>query len=281
MGSYLNQKLFSNFYYNVFVFDLEYVGKDTNLSNCYIWDIGVVHLNTGQKFSITIDPGIRPIPKAFSPEFIDLTENILMSRKATTFKLAWKSFLYFIDQLRVQNYPLLFISHNCFKGDKIMLEHELKRNNLKFPYDWFFFDSLIFCRFALPKLSSYALSDLYEFKSGCHMKNAHYALPDAEHLCQLLNLIGLQLIEGPIYPFNCTSLQVVKWLGPSCEKLFFSNQILCLEDLRQFLISSYSLHCLNGIQYNLKDYIIYKITEFGIKQGNSISITNSLLERWL
>lgn len=281
MGSYLNQKLFSNFYYNVFVFDLEYIGKDTNLSNCFIWDIGVVHLNTGERFTITIDPGIRPIPKPFSPEFIHLDETILMSRKATTFKLAWKSLMFWINQIRLHNFPLLLISHNCFKGDKIMLETELKRNNLPFPYDWFFFDSLIFCRVALPKMTSYSLSDLYEYKSGCIMKNAHYALPDAVYLCELLNLIGFHLIEGPIYPFNCTSLQVVKWLGPSCEKIFFTNQILCLEDLKQFLISSYCMNCLSGIRFKLRDYIVFKITELGIKEGNSISITNSLLERWL
>ena len=281
MGSYLDQNLFTKFYYNTFVFDLEYIGKDTNLCNCYIWDIGVVHMTSGQRFSITIDPGIRPIPKPFSQEFIELDENILNNRKATTFKLAWKALIYWVEQLRNKTYPLLFISHNSFKGDKIMLETELKRNNLKFPYDWFFFDSLIFCRFALPKLSSYALADLYYFKSGCLMKNAHFALPDAIALSELLNLIGWNLLQGPIYPFNCTSLQVVKWLGPSCEKIFFNNQILCLEDLKQFLISSYALNCLGGININLKEYIIYKITEFGIKQGNSISITNSLLERWL
>ena len=74
MGSFLDQNLFTKFYYNTFVFDLEYIVKDTNLSSCFIWDIGIVHVSTGQRFSITIDPGMRPIPKPFSPEFIELNE---------------------------------------------------------------------------------------------------------------------------------------------------------------------------------------------------------------
>ena len=277
----MEQHDFKKFYYNVFIFDLEYIGNDTSLQNCYIWDIGIVHYSTGATFSITVDPGMRPLPKPFSSEFIQLSEDILNTRKATTFALAWKALMFWVGQLRSNNYPVLFMSHNCFKGDKIILEVELKRNKIKVPYDWFFFDTLIFCRLAIPKMVSYALCDLYLHKVKKNMSNAHFALPDAVHLTELLSIIGMHFIEGPIYPFFCTSLQVVKWLGPSCEKLFFHSNIKCLEELKQFLIHAFTSQCLAGLNIKIKDFIVWKMTDLGIKQGNSLSIANSLLERWL
>ena len=282
MGTYMEPQSFSKLYYNSFVFDLEYVGTNTELENCYIWEIGVKHIHSQQTFSITIDPGIRPIPEPFSPEFLKLTPVILAQRHATTFHEAWKSLIYWVNKFTMKNVPKLFMSHNCFKGDKIILEIELKRNKLDVPYNWFFFDTLIFSRFSLPKLSSYTLSDLYRTVFQKEVENAHSALPDAVHLTDLLRHIGFNIIEGPIYPFGCTSLQAVKWLGPSCEKILFKNNIHSLEELTQMLITSYSSHSLRGyMPMSLKNFISIKLTSLGIKSGNATSITNSLLERWL
>ena len=140
---------------------------------------------------------------------------------------------------------------------------------------------MIYSRLVLPKLLSYSLNDLYKTRLNKVIKNAHFALPDAISLHELIVNIGLESVEGPIYPFHCTSLQVVKWLGPSCEKILFSNNLTSLEDLKQFLLSSFTHHCLNIINISFKEFIVWKITNIGIKPGNAVSIANSLTERWL
>lgn len=277
MGSYMNNTMFKNLYANTFVFDLEYIGYTTELEKCYIWEIGIVHLATQETFSVTIDPGIRPLPKPFSKEFCEVTPKLLQSKLAVSFKRAWELLMNWVSRFHV---PALWISHNCFKSDKIVLEAEIKRHNLKMPLNWYFFDSLIFCRFIRPKLESYTLSDLYNYVCYQPMQNAHSALDDAISLMQVLYQLNIFTLEGPIYPSHCTSLQVVKWLGPSCEKVLFENDIRSLEQLKVILINEFTMHCLNT-NLILHDYIRLKLTSFGIKPGNATSITASLIERWI
>ena len=62
MGTLITSKQFQQFLPSTFVFDLEYVGVPNNLNRCYIWEIGIIHVISGTKFSITMDPEIRPLP---------------------------------------------------------------------------------------------------------------------------------------------------------------------------------------------------------------------------
>ncbi len=269
--------LFKNLYRNTFIFDLEYIGYTTDLKQCYIWEIGAIHLASKMTFKITIDPQIRPLPKAFSPDFCNVTTELLEERRAVSFETAWKMLTDWVDRF---GQPVLWISHNCFKADKIVMEAETHRHGIRMPLNWFFFDSLIFCRYVRPKMASYTLGDLYQ--SVCFKKiyNAHDALSDAYTLMEILLTVGVSKMEGPIYSAYSTSLQVVKWLGPSCEKILFSQNIRSLEQLKQVLVTEYALQSLN-LTMNLRSYITLKLNSYGIKTGNAMSITNSIMERWI
>lgn len=277
MGTYMTQNLFKKLYMNTFIFDLEYIGHTTELKKCYIWEIGVIHLHSNSTFKVTIDPGIRPLPEPFSNDFCHVTPELLQSRNAVSFLTGWNMLIHWINNF---GEPVLWISHNCFKGDKIVIEAEALRNNLKLPLNWFFFDSLIYCRLVRPKMESYTLTELYHSICMKPIQNAHDALSDAISLMEILIYLGIETIHGPIYPSYCTSLQIVKWLGPSCEKSLFVQNIRSLEQLKQVLITEYASQCLN-VNINLKNYILMKLASYGIKQGNAMSITNSLVDRWI
>lgn len=277
MGSYMTNELFLKLFHNTYVFDLEYIGYTTELTQCYIWEIGIVHLASQQTLNITIDPGFRPLPKPFSADFCQVTEKLLQSRNAVSFQEAW---IHINNWVNENSQPLLWISHSCFKSDKIVLESEVKRNNLKLPLNWYFFDSLIFCRFIRPKLNSYTLTDMYTSVCFKKITNAHTALGDAISLIHVLYNLNIYAIEGPIYPSYCTSLQVVKWLGPACEKVLFNNDIRSLEQLKVLLITEYALKCLR-CNISLHEYVRLKIISMGINNGNAVSIANSLVEKWM
>lgn len=275
----MNPSLFSYLYPGTFVFDLEYVGHSTNLKECYIWEIGIIHLQSCRQFNITIDPCIRPLPKPFSADFEALTEEKLID--SVPFHLAWACMLNWINSCVKRNTPLLWVAHNCFKADKVMFEVETRRHGITVPLNWYFFDTLIYCRTMVPKLPSYTLSDVYFTLMKKPIRDAHEALSDAVSLSMILRKIGLERTSGPIYPVHSTSLQVVKWLGPSCEKFLFANNIYSLEHLIAFLRSEYSKEVLSGVNYNLRDFVVYKLNNLGIKEGNSISITESLIQKWI
>jgi len=280
MGTLINANDFQRFLPSTFVYDLEYVGVPNNLNLCYIWEIGVVHIATGTQFTITMDPGIRPLPPPMGEEFANVTESFLQQKNATRFNFGWNMFLRFINSY--SSGPVLLISHNNFKSDKLLLEIEAKRRNLHLPYTWYFLDSLLYCRKAIPKQPSYTLHDLYFSLMGKRIQDNHSALPDAKALMEVLYRTGINNICGPIYPSFCTSLQVVKWLGPSCERALFSNDIRSLEQFVANIISGYSRHALLLQPIPIRHYIQHYITNTcGILTGNSSSIANSISEKWL
>ena len=120
MGTLITSKEFQQFLPYTFVFDLEYVGVPNNLNRCYIWEIGIIHLVSGTKFSITMDPEIRPLPPPMSDEFANVTEEFLKNKNAVGFNFGWNMFVQFIRQWAQSR--VLLISHNNFKSDKLMLE---------------------------------------------------------------------------------------------------------------------------------------------------------------
>lgn len=285
MGTYFNNQYFQAFHPSIYIFDLEYVGTG-DLSTCHIWDIGVIHELSGASFSVTIDPDVRPLPKPFSEDFIALTEDLLVSRQAVKFQDGWSMLLKWIRNIQIQyqvpNGPLIFISHNSFKGDKIILETDTKRHNTTMPYNWYFFDSLIYFRKIVPKLPSYALSDIYMYIMGAKLQSAHQALPDAVSLTHLIRKVGFYQLAGMVYPSYSTSLQCIKWLGPSSEDKMLSHGVRSVEDLIVSIMKIYSNSCTSGnipvIKHLVKEYL--QMTH-GIKAGNANSISGSIVHNWL
>ncbi len=280
MGTLINREQCMQFYPNLFVYDLEYVGVPNDLKKCYLWEIGAIHVATGAVFCITMDPGIRPLPPPMSSEFVNVTEEFLQRKTACVFQYGWQMFLNFVKART--NGPALLIAHNNFKSDKVMLEVEAKRRNLSLPLDWFFFDSLLFCRKAIPKQASYTLHDLYFSLLNKKIVDNHSALPDARALLELLTYIGIERLCGPIYSSFCTSLQVVKWLGPSCEKTLFDNNIRSLEQLISNIIVTYAQHNISNQNMSIETFVQYYITTYcNITSGNSNSIAQSIVEKWI
>lgn len=281
MGTLMDNKLLNTFLPFTFVYDLEYVGVPNNLEMCYIWDIGIIHLVSGRSFNVTIDPGIRPLPPPMSSDFVHVTELFLMQRNATTFHSAWNACLTWISQFTTSK--VLLISHNNFKSDKLMLEIECKRRDLPLPLNWFFFDSLLYCRKVIPKQTSYTLHDLYKGIMNLPILDNHSALPDAKALVEILYYTGIQNIEGPIYPTKSTSLQIVKWLGPSCERKLFDISIRSLEQLIANIKAVYSTMVLQSpIHVDIHDFVLdYIVDACGLTIGNSESISESIIAKWL
>jgi len=174
------------------------------------------------------------------------------------------------------------VAHNCFKADKPMLEIDTKRHGIIMPYNWYFFDSLIFCRKNIPKLSSYTLGDIHETLFQEPIKNVHEALPDAVALRNILLQINGYGLIGSIYPSYATSLQAIKWLGPSCEQQMFQHSVLSLEQLRVNIMTAYSTTCIAGQLIPLQPFVeSFLISQLNINSGNASSIADSIVTRWL
>lgn len=278
MGTYLTSSQFAPLHPNLFVFDLEYVGFSSNLNECYIWDIAVIHLKSNSMFQTFVKPDIETIPPPFSSEFIHVTHDFLKEKQAIHFKLAFDKLMQFIMTNAAPG-PVVFIAHNVFKSDQKMIEIECKRCNLKLPYSIFFFDSLIFCRLKLQKQPSYTLSDIYFYLFQKKIINQHYAISDTLALRDVMLKLNIMYLEGPIYPAFTTSLQNIKWLGPSSEKLMFLSNIRSVESLVQNIVNAYSTALINFYQLNFQQFIeLYICEQFHIKKGNSISISKSLIQ---
>ena len=280
MGTLMNEEEFQRMMPYVFIFDLEYIGTPNVLKECYIWEIGAIHYMTGEEFSITIDPGVRPLPPPMTDEFIQVTDTLLYSRNAVDYKTGWTIFNQWIYSKVPVNANIVMIAHNNFKSDKIMLEVESRRHSIHMPHSWYFFDSLLYCRKAIPKQKSYTLKDLYFNMFGKEIPNNHSALPDARALSHII--FQKSKLYGPIYPSYNTSLQVVKWLGPSCENILFENDIRSLEQLVTSILTSYSRQTLSVGHVPIEQYVKSFITHIcGIGVGNSGSIAESIVKKWL
>tara|TARA_Y100000817_G_C16861152_1_gene545836 strand:- start:1991 stop:2851 length:861 start_codon:yes stop_codon:yes gene_type:complete len=282
MGHYMEEDLWSHLCSSTFIFDLEYIGPTSDLKTCHIWEIGAIHYLSGASITITIYPDISPIPPPFSAEFIQVTPDLLKDRHAVSFTEAWAKLLHWVSTIVPMNQNTLWVAHNAFKADKPMLEVDTKRHGIVIPYNWFFFDSLIYCRQSIPKMPSYTLSDLYYSLFGSPLKNAHSALPDAIALRNVLLHINATTLIGTIYPAYATSLQSIKWLGPSSEKQFFGKHIQSLEQLISLLMTSYSTNCMLGSIVPIRTFVEQFLrTQVGLNSGNAVSISNTITNYWL
>lgn len=280
MGTYLDRNQFQACIHNCFVFDLEYIGPTTDLNDCHIWDMAFIHLLTGASYERSITPDLEKLPPPFSQEFISVTDSLLKERQAVSFRDAWADLEKFIVNNSVPNMPVIFIAHNSFKSDKKMIEVDCHRHGISLSYHWCFFDSLIYSRKQLPKRTSYTLNDLYNTFFCKDIDNQHFALSDAIALRLILYELHLENLEGSIYPSYFTSLQAIKWLGPSCERILFMFSITSVEQLINVLTSGYSKNF--NPHVNLQIYIEnYLVEKFQIKRGNAVSISNSLVSKWI
>lgn len=198
--------------------DYEFVGDITKgPSDCSIWHIGAVKRD-GSQFEVFINVETN---KETHEGCVEVTEEYLREHNAIPFQQAFEQFVRWVGPQAV------IISHNCFKSDKLVIEHECKKFAVHLPY-WYFYDSLLFLR-ANIQCISYRLPDVYHHVVGKEFEETHTALKDAIGLKEILEILppsGLYM-----YPKYLTPLQNIKWVGLACEEAFINNRVRSVEDL--------------------------------------------------
>ena len=198
--------------------DYEFVGNiQDGPEYCSIWHIGAIKSdNSTFEVFINVDTNHKTHPGC-----VEVTEEYLQERGAEDFSSAFQKFADWVGPHAV------LISHNAFRSDKPVLEHECLRHGVHLPV-WYFYDSLLFLRSQL-QCVSYRLPDVYETVTGKVFQQTHTALKDAIGLKEILDVIpprGLYM-----YPKYLTPLQNLKWVGAACEEAFVRAGVRSVEDL--------------------------------------------------
>ena len=286
MGTIIDEHLFYRIRANLFVFDLEYISVNSDPKNSHIYEIGVVHLQSGDTFECAIYPSINPIPKPFSDAYPTVTHAFLRKRKAVLFHEAFKKLTRFINNHCLDAQNIILMSHNCFKSDKPTLEADCARNGINLPLNWYFLDTLLLARSVMPKQNSYCLEDIYQTVFNSNIKNVHSALADAVALHEIVETFPQHAFVGStIYPAHSSPLQNVKWLGASSENILFSRNVRSIESLLSNIRDHYSSYSLSiDCSFNamsLVSFIETHLIQLGLPNVNARSIAESLKNRWV
>ena len=142
-----------------------------------------------------VQPTVHPKYKMLSKE--EYSKNT----DAKSFHIAIYRVKKFLDRLLKKHRKtwVCMISHNGFRSDKVVIEHEMAYHKLT-HLPVYFFDSLLYLREVCPGLKSYSLENLYKhiFKKD---HNAHNAKADAKALVDIFKHIG-QPLHGVLYTMN-------------------------------------------------------------------------------
>ena len=204
-------------YNHVFV-DFEFVGDINNgASDCHIWHVGAVKID-GTTFQAIMNV---PTDKKTHKGCVHVTDAYLKKHHAVPFETGFAKFAQWVGPQAV------LISHNCFRSDKLVLEHECRRHNVQMPC-WYFFDSLLFLRTKIT-LPSYKLADVYEHVMGKKFMETHTALADAIGLWHIMQRVPPSSMF--MYPKYITPLQNVRGIGAACEHALVRQGIRSVEQL--------------------------------------------------
>ena len=239
----------------LFIFDLEFNGNIHDISTCKIWEIAVYCQDTGQMFEAVVDPD--PEQKIFAvppvPEILQLTRQFLENENAQTFDIVLQNLA---DWVHAQSKKIpIFISHNTHKADKPILELEAARYSTHLPLNWFFFDSLHFCRdFHKSEDGNFSLSGLNRQLFNCDIIQCHRARADVEACTAILGRItgGSWQLFGPVYSSYTSSLRTVKWIGKKAEQLLIERNICSVENLLEICKRNATVDYINHHMESLK-----------------------------
>jgi DNA polymerase III epsilon subunit-like protein len=257
----------------LFIFDLEFNGNIQMLRTCKIWEIAVYCQDTGQMFEAVIDPDpeqfIFPVPPI--PEIPQLTRQFLVNENAQTFDIVLKQMAAWVCE-QTHKIPI-FISHNTHKADKPILELEAARYSTHLPLNWFFFDSLHFCRdFHKSEDGNFSLSGLNRQLFNCDIIQCHRARADVEACTAILGKItgGSWQLFGPVYSSYTSSLRTIKWIGRKAEQLLIERNVCSVEKLLEICKQNATVNYIHG---NIKSLDSIRLTISTIF-GNTLPIEN-------
>lgn len=266
----------------IFIFDLEFIGQVQDISTCHIWEIAVYCIGSGRMFEAVVDPD--PTLLVFEappiPELPHLTRKFLNEEKAQTFDIVLANLICWV-QLQTNQLPV-FISHNTFKADKPILELEAARHLMHIPLNWFFFDSLHFCRdYYKSDDGNFSLSGLNRQLFNCEIVEAHRARNDVVACTDILAKITENNwhLLGPIYGAYTTSLRTIRWIGKKAEALLIECNICSVENLLSLLkqnsTADYINHCMSSCDSIRKT--MYNLLHPNLPKENINNIVNVLV----
>jgi len=266
---------------HIFVYDLEFIGDVNVTKSCQIWDISILHVNTGETFTTLIDPD--PTCVNFPPPVVEglfeLTRTFLDEGQALPFNIIWQRVVSWVER-RVFGQQSVFISHNNFSSDKPVLENHMFQYQTIIPPNWFFFDSLHFFRDNI-KSMDYSLKGLVQLLLKENHTGAHRAEADTQKLYQCLKFFtnGQFELNGPCYPAYMSSLRKLKGVGASVESILWSKGYSCEEYLLNAVSRSIQMGNLKGKtpKQSAEEFIYSTLGGENIPLNNVNIIVQSLL----
>lgn len=257
------------------IIDLEYSGDIYSPKNCAIWELAAKYNN--KEFHVLINPYLTRniVPPAVHEKYKMPSKEEFENANAVSFNVAIQLFSVFLRGLLVaEDQHILLLSHNSFRSDKIVLEHELIRHRmhrclLQLPL--FFFDTLHFVRAMKPKQKSYSLNSLYELFFHKRIKNAHAARSDVGALEEILKKIN-KPYEGVIMMLFLTPFSNINGIGLQTEKKIMSAGYSCLEHFYS-VNGIFTKNIIDGLiqlrifhDIALLNRISMEMTQYGIKR---------------
>jgi hypothetical protein len=216
------------------IYDLEYSGNLKNAlgKECAIWEIAAV--SGTHHFHVLINPYLtrKVVPLPVHERYAMPTKEEFQKQGALSFVEGMKLFIVFLQSLlKKDDQKLILMSHNGFRGDKIVLENEIIRHHLQqdvMMLPIFFFDTLYYVRNCLPKFESYSISNLYQQLFQKEIENLHTAETDVNALREILEYINKPIV-GAVFMFFLTPFSNVRGIGLALEKRFFVAGFTSLE----------------------------------------------------
>lgn len=241
-----------NLHHNLFVFDLEWIGDiANNPRGCKIWDIGCVHVGSGETFSHCVLPDLAGENLSEDNGGVDcvppVTRSMILETRHGTLRCAVKSWIEWIKRTRRTSKPTILVAHNCFRADAIVLMHELNRcGSSALMGNVVFMDSLLHVRHALGNNPppSFALHALCSALGVTEPLAPHRAITDSVALSQVLNkcseLHNCSYISGIAMPFGQVSLTVVSGIGVGLAcRIERTQGVTDMWGMREYLYSKY------------------------------------------
>lgn len=205
-------------------YDLEFSGN-IRLDfgrHCSVHEIAAQSKN--EKFFCRVNPYLtkETVEAPVDPKYHMPSKEELNEMRAPPLPHAIHMFVSFVLQLlqkRKKKWVCL-VSHNGFRGDKIVLEHEIALHSLP-TLPFFFFDSLLYLREVRPGLSSYSLPNIYKELFGT-VYEAHSAFTDTEALQKIVKEVK-QPLHGVLYPMHSIPWRNVHGIGYHTEQSFLHH----------------------------------------------------------
>lgn len=267
---------------HIFVYDLEFIGDVNVIKSCQIWDISILHVNTGETFTTLVDPDPKVLhfPPPVVEGLFNLTRTFLNESQALPFNIIWQRVVAWVER-RVFGQSAVFISHNNFSSDKPVLENHMLMYQSIIPPNWLFFDSLHFFRDNLKQTVDYSLKGLVSLILKENHTGAHRAEADTRKLYQCLKVYtnGQFKLNGPVYPAYMSSLRKLKGIGASVESILWSKGYSCEEYLINAVSRTIQIGNLNAKtpKQSVEEFIYSTLGGENIPLDNINTIVQSLL----